>query len=172
MVAITQTINMGWGSGVVVQGTGVLFNDTMVLFDPNPGRANSIRGGKRPLSSMTPMLVLKDGKPFLSAGAPGGRMIMGTVMKILHNVIDFGMGIQEACANISLDCSGDKVIVDADLGASVYQALSDMGHVLEVRERSFLRGLFASPTGILVDEATGRLHGGADPYSSGIAAGY
>ena len=109
MVAITQTNNMVWGSGVVVPGTGILFNDTMVLFDPRPGRANSIEGGKRPLSRMTPMLVLKDGNPFLTAGAPGGRMIMGTVMKVLHNVIDLGMGIQEACARVAVDASGDKI---------------------------------------------------------------
>ena len=172
MVAITQTINMVWGSGVVVPGTGVLFNDTMVLFDPKPGQANSIQGGKRPLSSMTPMLVLKDGKPFLTVGAPGGRMIMGTVMKVLHNVIDLGMGIQEACATISVDCSRAEVLTDADLGASVHKSLSEMGHVLDIRENSFWPRLFASPTGILVDGATGKLHGGADPYHPGVAVGY
>ncbi len=172
MVAITQTINLGWGSGVVVPGTGILFNDTMVLFDPRPGRANSIQGGKRPLSSMTPMLVLKDGKPFLSAGAPGGRQIMGTVMKVLHNVIDFGMGIQEACATLSLDASAEKVVVDAELGEPVLQALSQMGHALDVREKAFVPRLFASPTGILVDPETGWLRGGADPYHPGVASGY
>ena len=118
------------------------------------------------------MLVLKDGKPLLTVGAPGGRMIMGTVMKVIHNVVDFGTGIQEACANISLDCSGDKVIVDANLGSSVIQALRDMGHAPDVREKAFLPHLFASPTGILVDPDTGKLHGGADPYHPGVAIGY
>jgi len=93
-------------------------------------------------------------------------MIIGTVVKILHNVIDFGTGIQEACANISLDCSGENVIVDADLGASVCQSLSDMGHALDVREKSFLPHLSASSTGILVDQATGRLHGGGRSVQS------
>jgi gamma-glutamyltranspeptidase/glutathione hydrolase len=172
MVAITQTINMVWGSGVVVPPTGILFNDTMVLFDPRPGRANSIEGGKRPLSSMTPMLVLKDGQPFMTVGAPGGRMIMGTVMKVLHNVIDLGMGIQEACASVAVDASGDKVIMDARLGASTVEALRQMGHHLDVREPSFLPRLFASPTGVLVDQETGMLHGGADPYHPGIALGF
>lgn len=172
MVAITQTINEGWGSGVVVPGTGVLLNDAMVLFDPNPGRANSIQGGKRPLSSMTPVLVLKEGKPFVTVGALGGRKIMGTVMKILHNVIGFGMGIQEACATISVDCSRAEVLTDAGLGASVYKSLSEMGHVLDIRENSFRPRLFASPAGILVDQATGKLHGGGDPYHPGVAIGY
>ncbi len=172
MVAITQTINMVWGSGVVVPPTGILFNDTMVLFDPRPGRANSIEGGKRPLSSMTPMLVLKDGNPFMTVGAPGGRMIMGTVMKVLHNVIDLGMGIQEACSRVAVDASGDKIIVDAALGASTLEALSGMGHPLDIREPAFLPRLFASPTGILVDSETGKLHGGADPYHPGVALGF
>jgi gamma-glutamyltranspeptidase / glutathione hydrolase len=172
MVSITQTANMVWGSGVVVPGTGVLFNDGMVLFDPVPGRANSIQAGKRPLSSMAPMLVLKNGKPFMTVGAPGGRMIMGTVLRVLHNVIDFGMGIQDACANLYLDASGDKVTVDENLGTSACQGLRDMGHVLDIRQPSILPHLFASPTGIVVDSANGTLHGGADPYHPGIAIGY
>ena len=88
-------------------------------------------------------------------------MIMGTVMKVLHNVIDLGMGIQEACASVAEDASGDKTMATADLGSSTLQALSEMGHTLDVREPSFLPHLFASPTGILVDQATGKLHGGA-----------
>lgn len=172
LVSITQTINMAWGSGVVVPGTGVLLNDSMVLFDPRPGRANSIAGGKRPLSSMAPMLVLKQGKPFLTVGAPGGRMIMGTVMQVIHNVLDWGMGIQEACAQNTLDCSGDHITVDAALGEAGLQGLTARGHKLDVRRKDFLPRLFASPTGILVNPATGKLHGGADPYHPGVAAGY
>ncbi len=172
MVSITQTINMVWGSGVVAPGTGVLLNDTMVLFDPIPGHANSIAGGKRPLSSMTPMLVLRGGKPLMTIGAPGGRMIMGTVMKVIHNVLDFGMGIQAACDNVLVDSSGGTVLADAMLDAAVVQALVEKGHTVNVREKAFLPRLFASPTGILVDAETGDLHGGADSYHPGIAAGY
>ena len=171
-VAITQTNNMVWGSGVVVPGTGILLNDTMVLFSPRPGSANSIEGGKRPLSSMTPMLVLKGGKPFLTVGAPGGRLIMGTVMKVIHNVIDFGMGIQDACANLYLDCSASPIQINARLGEAVLESLRDKGHALDAQEPSILPRLFASPTGILVDTQSGRLHGGADPYHPGIAGGY
>ncbi len=171
MVAITQTINMVWGSGVVAGGTGVLLNDAMVLFDPQPGRANSIAAGKRPLSSMTPILVLRDGKPFLTVGAPGGRLIMGTVIRVVHNVVDFGMGIQEACANIFLDVLGDKLLVDAALGPETLADLQAMGYPLDVRRRDYLPHIFASPTGILVD-ADGQKHGGVDPYHIGIAAGH
>ncbi|MBW7885659.1 MAG: gamma-glutamyltransferase [Caldilineaceae bacterium] len=172
MVSITQTINMVWGSGVVAPGTGVLLNDTMVLFNPVPGSANSIEGGKRPLSSMTPVLVLKNGKPFLTLGAPGGRLIIGTVMNVLHNVIDYGMGIQEACNRLLLDCSTPAVLFDADVDPAALAALAAMGHECTTREKSFLPRLFASPTGILVNPETGALHGGADPYHPGIAAGF
>ena len=171
MVAITQTINMVWGSGVVARGTGVMLNDAMVLFDPVPGRANSIAPGKRPLSSMAPILVLRDGKPFLTVGAPGGRLIMGTVMRVIHNVIDFGMGIQDACANLFLDVVSEKLIVDAALGAETLADLQAMGYQLNIRSRDYLPHIFASPTGILVD-ADGQKHGGVDPYHVGIAAGY
>jgi gamma-glutamyltranspeptidase/glutathione hydrolase len=171
MVAITQTINMVWGSGWTAGGTGVLMNDAMVLFDPQPGRANSIAPGKRPLSSMTPILVLRDGKPFLTVGAPGGRLIMGTVMRVVHNVLDFGMGIQDACANLFLDVVGEKVLIDVALGPETLGHLQRMGYHLDIQSRSYLPHIFASPTGILVD-AEGQKHGGVDPYHVGIAAGY
>ena len=172
MVAITQTINMVWGSGVTVPHTGIVMNDTMVLFNPLPGSANSIAGGKRPLSSMSPLLVLKGGKPFLTVGAPGGRLIIGTVLKVLHNIIYYGMVIQDACANTLLDCSGAQVMIDAGAGNALVDALTGMGHTCVTRERSFLPRLFASPTGILVDQPSGTLHGGADPYHPGIAVGF
>jgi gamma-glutamyltranspeptidase/glutathione hydrolase len=172
MVAITQTINQAWGSGVVVPGTGVLLNDTMVLFDPNPGNANSIAANKRPLSSMTPMLVLKQGKPFLTVGAPGGRMIMGTIMKVIHNIIDHGMGIQEACARQMVDASSSPILVDSRLNEQAIEGLRALGHKLEIKQQTFVPRLFASPTGILVNPESGRLHGGADPFHPGIAAGF
>jgi gamma-glutamyltranspeptidase/glutathione hydrolase len=146
-------------------------NDAMVLFDPQPGRANSIAPGKRPLSSMTPILVLRDGKPFLTVGAPGGRLIMGTVMRVVHNVLDFGMGIQDACANLFLDVMGEKVLVDANVGTETLADLQAIGYSLDVQRRNYLPHIFASPTGILVD-ADGQKHGGVDPYHIGIAAGY
>ena len=172
MVAITQTINMVWGSGVTVPKTGIVLNDTMVLFNPLPGSANSIQGRKRPLSSMTPILVLKRGKPFLTLGAPGGRLIIGTVLNVIHNIIDYGMGIQEACSNLLLDCSGPEVLIDARADNTLVDALIGMGHACTTREQSFLPRLFASPTGILVDPQTGTFHGGADPYHPGIAVGF
>ena len=169
MAAITQTINMVWGSCVVAPGTGVLLNNSMVLFDPLPGRTNSIAPGKRPLSSMTPILVLRDGKPFLTLGAPGGRLIMGTVIRVFHNILDFGMGIQQACGHLYLDVAGDKMLVDASVGQNAIDGLKKMGYAMDVRPRTYLPPMFASPTGILVDER--RCHGGVDPSTSALRPG-
>jgi gamma-glutamyltranspeptidase/glutathione hydrolase len=105
-VALTYTLNNAYGSGVTVPGAGFLLNDEMDDFSVKPGSPNmfglvqgennAIAAGKRPLSSMTPTIVLKDGKPFLVLGAPGGSLIITAVLQVIVNVIDFGMNVQNA----------------------------------------------------------------------------
>jgi gamma-glutamyltranspeptidase/glutathione hydrolase len=105
-VSMTYTLNDWFGAKVVASGTGVVMNDEMDDFAPNPGLANSsgviqgdanaIAPGKTPMSSMTPTIVTKDGKPVLILGTPGGARIITTVLQTILNVVDFGMNIQEA----------------------------------------------------------------------------
>jgi gamma-glutamyltranspeptidase / glutathione hydrolase len=105
-VAITYTLNGGYGNGITVPGLGFLLNNEMDDFASKPGtpnmfglvqgEANAIQPGKRPLSSMTPTIVVKDGKLFMTAGAPGGSRISTAVMQVILNVIDFGMNVQDA----------------------------------------------------------------------------
>jgi gamma-glutamyltranspeptidase/glutathione hydrolase len=105
-VSVTYTINDYFGAKVIAQNTGFFLNDEMDDFTSKPGvpngfglvhgNANAIAPGKRPLSSMTPTLVLKDGKPVLVVGSPGGARIITTVLEVIVNVIDNGMTIQEA----------------------------------------------------------------------------
>ncbi len=105
-VSVTYTINDDFGAKVIAGGTGFFLNDEMDDFTAKPGvanlfglvqgEANAIAPGKRPLSSMTPTIVLKDGKPVLVVGTPGGSRIITTVLEILVNVIDHGMSLQEA----------------------------------------------------------------------------
>ncbi|MCX8011505.1 MAG: gamma-glutamyltransferase, partial [Ignavibacteria bacterium] len=105
-VSVTTTINGGYGSNVVVDGAGFFLNNEMDDFSIKPNypnmfglvgnEANSIQPNKRMLSSMTPTIVLKDDKPFLIVGSPGGGMIINTVLQVIMNVIDFGMNIQQA----------------------------------------------------------------------------
>jgi gamma-glutamyltranspeptidase/glutathione hydrolase len=105
-VSLTYTLNDWFGARVVASGTGVLMNDEMDDFTANPGRinaygvvpgdANAIAPGKIPLSSMSPTIITKDGKPVLVLGTPGGRRIITTVLQTILNVVDYQMNIQEA----------------------------------------------------------------------------
>ncbi|HCF17959.1 MAG TPA: gamma-glutamyltransferase, partial [Rhodospirillum rubrum] len=105
-VANTYTLNLSYGSGLVAEGTGVLMNNEMDDFSAKPGvpnafglvggDANAVQAGKRPLSSMTPTIVLKDGKVWLVTGSPGGARIITTVLQVIMNMIDHKMNVAEA----------------------------------------------------------------------------
>src|SRR5205085_7021779 len=107
-VANTTTLNFSYGVGLVAEGTGILLNNELDDFAAKPdapnaygltgGEANAPGPGKRPLSSMTPTIVLKDGKPFLITGSPGGSRIITTVLQVLVNVIDRKLPIADAIA--------------------------------------------------------------------------
>ena len=108
-VSVTTTINLNYGNGCVVEGAGFFLNNEMDDFSSKPGipnafglignEANSVEPNKRPLSSMTPTIVLKDNKPFLVIGSPGGSTIITTALQTILNVVDHGMDIKEAvCA--------------------------------------------------------------------------
>ena len=110
MVAVTYTLNTNFGSGIVAPGTGIMLNNEMDDFSAKPGvpnaygliggDANAVAAGKRPLSSMTPTFVLKDGKPWLATGSPGGARIITTVLQQIVNGIDFGMNPAEAASQL------------------------------------------------------------------------
>lgn len=169
LVTLTQTL-LAW-SGIALPRTGIIMNDGMGWFDPEPGHANSVGPGKKVLANMTPCLLLKDGRPFLASGAWGGRRIINTVTQVLLNVVDHGLGAQEAVSAPKVDCSTPELVVDARIDPSVAEALRRLGHRVLVGEQGFGARYFASPAAILVDPADGRLHGGEDPFSAGIAIG-
>jgi gamma-glutamyltranspeptidase / glutathione hydrolase len=171
MVSVTQTLTLIFGSAVTVPGTGVLLNDSMNLFDPQPGCANEIQPGKRPASSMAHVIAVRGGVPVLAVGAPGGRRIMDTCLQMTIDVIDFGMDIQTACAAPLIDCAGPELLVDDRIPAATRDRLRAMGHDVVDVEVSFSPRGFASPTGVAVDPETGIRYGGADPFGAGIAAG-
>ncbi|HET8626237.1 MAG TPA: gamma-glutamyltransferase, partial [Thermomicrobiales bacterium] len=171
VVSLTQTLVNAFGCGVVVPGTGVLLNNAMSWFDPRPGQPNSAAPGKRGLNNMNPIVVLRDGRPVLAAGAVGGRKIIQAVAQVVSNVLDFGLGMQDAVAAPRIDCSGPAVQVDSRYPASLPDGLAALGHRVQVLEESFHAYHFATPLGILIDPATGRLHGGVDPFRLSEAAG-
>jgi gamma-glutamyltranspeptidase/glutathione hydrolase len=171
LVALTQTLVNGFGSGVLVPKTGVLLNNAMSWFDPEPGRVNSIAPGKRGLNNMSPLVVLRDGRPLLALGAAGGRKIIQAVARVVANVIDHGMGLQEAIEAPRIDCSGTEVQVSGRIPAATVDGLEALGHRAVVCKDAPFTYHFASVLGVMVDPDTGVLRSGVDPLDAALAAG-
>jgi gamma-glutamyltranspeptidase/glutathione hydrolase len=146
-VSMTVTLNDEFGAKVVASGTGVLMNDEMDDFTPNPGAANSygvVQGdanaivpGKAPRSSMTPTIMTKDGKPVLILGTPGGAKIITTVLQTILNVVDFQMNIQEAVDAPRVHHQWQPDVTNAEryaLSPDTRRLLESMGHRFENSE--------------------------------------
>ena len=172
VVTLTLTLANIFGAGVVVPGTGIVMNNAMLWFDPEPGRPNSVAPGKRGLNNMTPLLVLRDGRAWLAVGAPGGVRIISAVTQVIANAIDHGMTMQGAINAPRIDASGFNTLADARLGQDGIGALERMGHRLVVVDETAGAAHFARPVGISVDSSTGQLAGGADSLRSAVAIGY
>jgi len=170
IVALTQSINHWFGSGVVVPGTGILLNDHLSDFDDRPGRPNSIAPHKRPSSSIAPTLVLKDGKPFMTLGTPGGPRIISALAQIIINVIDFGMTLEQAIEAPRVHCITKTLFVEGRVDRAVVEKLEALGHKVSVRAE--FDNYFGGAQGILIDSASKKLYGGADSRRDGVAMGY
>ena len=177
-VACTATINTSYGSKVVIPGTGVVMNNEMDDFSVQPGvanhfgligaEANAVAPGKRPLSSMSPTIVLQDGKPIIAIGAAGGPKIISAVLVQLVAMLDLGKTPAEAIAlpRIHQQWSPDELMVEKSLSANVKTALEQRGHV--VKE---LNALSVAHT--VARSADGKSFvGAADPRSGGKAEGW
>jgi gamma-glutamyltranspeptidase/glutathione hydrolase len=169
-VSVTQTLMSAFGSRVVIPGTGVVLNNGMMWFDPEPGTANSVGPRKRALSNMSPVIAFRDGRARLVAGSSGGRKIMNCNTQIVLNVLDHGMGIQDALSAPRIDCSTAENVVDERVPGEVLDALRAMGHTLRVRQESFQPHLWASPVGIALG-ADGRPRGGVHRFYPAVAVG-
>ena len=172
MITCTQTAVGGFGSGVIVPGTGVLLTNAMVVFNPMPGAANSIAGYKRGLNNMAPVVALRDDKPFFAVGAPGGRRIICRVTHVISNIIDFGMSMQEAITAPTVDAAERETLVDHRIDPQTVETLGGMGHNVEVVPEPFTGGGFARPRGVMIDPGTGLLHAGVQPFGPDEARGY
>ena len=176
-VANTTTLNLSYGVGLVADGTGVLLNNELDDFAAAPGApnafglvgfdANAPGPNKRPLSSMTPTIVLKDGKPFLVTGSPGGSRIINVVLQVLLNAIDHGMPIADAvhAPRIHHQWLPDEVMIEAGVPPATVKALEARGHRVTVRTPlSSANSIMATPGGLV---------GAADTRTRGaLAAGY
>ena len=175
-VAVTYTLNNGYGSGVTVPGLGFLLNDEMDDFAAKPGtenlfhliqgESNAIQPGKRPVSSMTPTIVLRDGKLFLILGAPGGSRIINGVLEVLLNVVDFRMNVQDAVdwPRFHHQWMPDVLYVEQGISPDTAGLLRGMGHKVSGIEA------VAQVEAILNDG--GWLQGATDKRGNGKAEGY
>lgn len=169
-VSVTYTINAFFGAGVIAGNTGFFLNNEMNDFTaksgvPNlfglvQGSNNSIAPGKRPLSSMSPTIVFKNGKVFMVTGSPGGSRIITTVLEVITNVIDYGLNIQEAVNYPRFHYQGTPNFINIEqnsLSQSTIQSLSQMGFIFNRQLRSW-----GAAESILVDPKTGLLYGASD----------
>ena len=151
VVSNTYTLNFSFGSHIAVPGTGMLLNNEMADFAAKPGypnafqliesEANSIAGGKRPLSSMTPTMVFKDGEPWLATGSPGGSIIITAVLQTIINAIDFDMNIASAAAatRVHHQYLPDQLRLERGISPDTRRLLEAMGHNLVDTRRTLGR---------------------------------
>jgi gamma-glutamyltranspeptidase/glutathione hydrolase len=172
-VALTQTLLSLFGSMVVIPETGIIMNNGMMWFDPRPGQANSIEGGKRCLSAISPLILLdrEQSLPYLVVGASGGRKIMTAVTQVISNVIDHGMGVQEAVAAARVHRELGEILIDSRLGARLAPPLIEQGYQILVQEETYASGHFALVSAIGCQRDTGTLHSGMEPLKYGMAIG-
>lgn len=179
-VVVTYTLEYWYGSRIVADGLGFLYNNEMGDFNPQPGKTDStgmigtppnvVAPGKRMLSSMTPTIVVKNGKPLLLIGSPGGRTIINTVLQVVLNVIDFDMNISQAIAagRIHHQWLPDSLYIEEYATTiDTQRFLQMMGHRLAMKNTQ------GSAMGIMIDPQTGLRTGAADPRADdGAAVGY
>jgi gamma-glutamyltranspeptidase/glutathione hydrolase len=178
-VAVTTTLNDSFGSRVTVNGLGFLLNDEMDDFSSKPGvpnmfgliqgPANAIGPKKRPLSAMTPTMVLKNGKLFLVLGSPGGPRIITTVANILMGVVDYGINIQEAvdAPRFHHQWMPDRIALEKSFSPDTTNMLETMGHKVERQD------YWSDGECIAIDPKTGERLGASDQRNStGKAIGY
>ena len=185
-VAVTTTINDWFGSRVTAEGLGFLLNDEMDDFSAKPGvpnsdgliqgAANAIGPGKRPLSSMTPTIVVHDGKTFLVLGSPGSSKIITTVANVLMGVVDYGMNIQEAvnAPRFHNQWLPDVLNVEQWFSPDTVQALQKMGYNVEIglHEGGDVSPYWSDAECIAIDPKTGERLGASDGRNNGKAVGY
>ncbi|WP_028864771.1 gamma-glutamyltransferase [Psychromonas aquimarina] len=176
-VSNTYTLNFSYGSGLVAEGTGILLNNEMDDFSAKPGsangygliggEANAVEANKRPLSSMTPTILLKDDQPYLITGTPGGSRIISTTLQIILNVVDYNMNIAEAAAAVRIHHQWlpDYIRIEKGLSADTIKLLKKKGHKIKVQ------AAMGSTQTIMKTE--NGLYGASDPRKPGaLSQGY
>jgi len=168
MVALTQTISDFFGAKVLIGDTGILPNNEMRNFSASG--VNALAPRKRMRTTISPTIVVKDGRAFATLGTPGAARILTTMALLLSNLIDYGMGIQRAIEFPRFYPADRELSIEPRFPNETLAALAAMGYKIVQREEYDL--FFGGAQGIIVDPGTGRRLGGADPRRDGAVVGY
>ena len=166
-VAFINSIFDDFGTGIVSPESGVVFHNRASGFVLEPGHPNAIAGRKRPLNTIIPAMVTKNGKAVMPFGVTGGQFQPFGQVEVLTNIIDYGMGVQAAIDAPRIFARGDTVEVESTVPAEVAAGLSALGHTVVPAENPL-----GTAQAIWIDWETGLLRGGADPRRDGLAAGW
>lgn len=148
-------------------GTGIMLNNELTDFDATPGGPNEVQPGKRPMSSMSPTIVLKDGQPILTVGSPGGPTIINSIYQTILNVLEYDMELKQAIEEPRIYTSQYPTIRwEEGIAKEVQQALEAKGHQFESSPRPI-----GNVQAIRIDPNTGLYHGAADSTREGMAIG-
>lgn len=163
---VALTHSLGMSSGVITPGLGFMYNNSMVNFHPLPGYPNSIAPRKGRSTGITPTIVLKKGKPVLVVGAPGATRIITSIAQVIVNALDFDMSISDAVLAPRFDCQGDWIHCQARIPEYICSEVRKKHAIDRLPESHGGLGLVHA---VAIDQETGRLTGGADPGSDGMA---
>ena len=176
MASLTESLECFLGSGVTIPSTGIIMNDEMHDFDLEVKSPNCIEPDKRPLSSMIPTLIMKDGSPFMVLGSTGGPRIISSTIQVIVNVIDFNMMLQKAIESPRFHCQHGRVYVETRIPESVRRELEGMGHKIIAEGKQWpSKGYdlyYGGVQAVLFDQDKSKVYGGADPRKDGCAVGY
>ncbi len=170
MLALTQSVNHWFGTGISDEKYGILLNDHLKDFAKDDKSPNALEPGKRPVSSIAPTLILKDNEPFLSLGTPGASRIISAMVQIIVNVIDFKMDIDEAIEAPRIHAISDKLYMESRFPETTLDTLKSYGHQLVIK--GAYDNYFGGAQAILRDSIDATLRGGADSRRDGNVLGY
>ena len=162
---VSCTHTLGTGAGVVTPGLGFVYNNSMKLFDPQPGTSNSFEPGKARTTGMVPTMLFRDGKPVIVVGAPGGSVIISAVLQSILNIVDFGMSPLEAVTVPRIHCEGRALHAEARVQGSVCRDLVKRGH--DIKQSAISFDPLMSRAHVVQIAQDGSWRGGADPRGGG-----
>ncbi len=167
VVSMTESVECYFGSGVVVPDTGIILNDTMHDFDPNPNQPNSVAPWKIPMSSMSPTIILKNGTPVIAVGSAGATRIISSALQAILNFFEFGKPIKDAVAAPRLHIHQNQIQLESGVARQSAASLRRMGHEVKTKRA----GMYFGGVHAAILNQNNTLEGASDPRRDGSTLG-